>query len=175
MIQTSLQNVLRIFSITAALCAGLLASPAHAVSVGDVAPEFEAVSLRENMQVQLSSYRGRVVYLEFWASWCPPCWDAFPLLEQVNAELHGEGIEVIGVNVNDDLSDAKKSIKKIGVSFPLVRPQDDAVMQAYDIKAMPYGVLIDRKGVVRYTNLGLKKSNLYELKKMIRRLQWTGL
>ena len=161
------------FAVTLA-CLSLPVAPAHALEVGDEAPDFEAMSLRENMSVRLSTYRGRVVYLEFWASWCPPCWDALPLLEQVNDELHREGLEVIGVNLNENLSEAKKAVKKIGVSFPMLHPEDGWVMRAYEVKAMPMGVLIDRKGMVRYKTLGLKKTDLHELKKQIRKLQWTG-
>ena len=137
---------------------------------GDVAPKFSAPSLRDFKVVKLSSLRGKVVYLEFWASWCPPCWDAFPLLEQLHLELKEQGLVVMGVNIDDEMPDARQSIEKIDASYALVRPDDDDVKIAYDVEAMPYGVLIDRKGVVRYTREGMSRSKMRELKTKIEQL-----
>ena len=145
-------------------------APAHAVIKGDIAPKFSAPSLRDFKVVKLAALRGKVVYLEFWASWCPPCWDAMPLLEQLHQELKDQGLVVIGVNIDDEMPDARKAIETLGASFALVRPDDDAVKIAYDVEAMPYGVLIDRKGVVRYTKEGMSSSKLRDLKMKIEKL-----
>ena len=139
---------------------------------------FSAPSLRNESTLNVSDYRGKVLYLEFWASWCPSCWDAFPKLEKIRKEFREEGLEgleVIGVNVNDDFADALEASNHLRASFPLVRPDTDEVMHAYGIKAMPYGVLIDRKGVVRSVYLGLDRLDQRELKIKIRTLLWKGL
>lgn len=172
---SSFQRMSRFCSFLAVLSLVFMATSAQALSVGDVAPDFEAPRLTDDTLAHLSSYRGKVVYVEFWASWCPPCWDALPLLEKMHKELQEEGLEVIGVNIDDELADATKSTQKLGVSFTMVRPEDVEVKRAYNVTQMPYGVLIDRQGVVRYTYTGLSKSKLVELKKKIRRLLWTGL
>lgn len=172
---SSFQRMLRFFPLLTVLCLLFGMGTAHAISEGDAAPGIEAPSLRDFEVVKLSQFRGKVVYVEFWASWCPPCWDAFPLLEQVHQELQDQGLVVIGVNIDDEMPDARAAIKKLDVSFPLLRPDDNSAKLAYNVKTMPYGVLIDRDGVVRYTSAGMSRSKLRELKKKIRRLLWTGL
>lgn len=166
------QRMSRFFSVLIVLCLSFGMGSAQAVIEGDIAPKFSAPSLRDFKVVKLSSLRGKVVYLEFWASWCPPCWDAMPMLEQLHQELKDQGLVVIGVNIDDEMPDARESIEKLGVSFALVRPDDDTVKIAYDVEAMPYGVLIDRKGVVRYTREGMSRSKMRELKTRIEK--WLG-
>ncbi len=131
---------------------------------------FSAPSLRDFKPLKLAQYRGKVVYLEFWASWCTPCWDAASSVEELHQEFQKDGLVVIGVNIDDEMSDARDAIKKLGVSYMLVRPDNDDVKLAYDVQAMPYGVLVDRKGVVRYTKEGMNFWTLRTLKAQARKL-----
>lgn len=168
--------MLRFRLLSVLLGLSLLASPAYAINVGDRAPYFEAPSLSPGVRpVRLSNYKGKVVYLEFWASWCSPCWDAFPHLEEIYTQMAGDGFEIIGINVNDEKPEALKAAKKLAPNFVLVRPLDDLLMNLYDVHELPYGVLVDRKGIVRATFSGLSRSDREELKKMIKHLTWKGL
>lgn len=168
----------RLMVFLAAIGFTLLAVPAYAVVEGQKAPQFQAPSLRDDSMFDLARYRGKVVYLEFWASWCPNCWDAMPELEMMRSEIREEGLkgfEVIGVNVNDTQADAETAMRQFKVTFPLARPFDDWVMKQYGIRALPYGVLIDQKGIVRAVYLGMSDSDRQELKKKVRRLLWNGM
>lgn len=175
---SSFQRMFKAFFGLAMLGSCLLAGPAAALSTGDVAPLFLAASLTDDTTVDMARYRGKVLYLEFWASWCPSCWDAFPQMEVIRKDLRDEGLEgfeVIGVNISDNFASALSAVDQLHASFPLVRAYDDDVMHAYDVQAMPYGVLIDRKGVVHSMYLGLGRSDVHVLKGKIRRLLWKGL
>ena len=160
----------RFFFIVATLIASLSSPMANALSVGVPAPTFVAPSLRDVSEIRSADYRGKVLYVDFWASWCGPCAQAFPLLEQLRYELNDEGFEVIGVNVDSDIADARDFMRKHVVSFPLVRPVGDAVPSAFGLEGMPYGVVIDRKGIVRSLHIGLRASKLPELKKQLQEL-----
>lgn len=165
-----MKRAARLVSAAMLVCAGLLPWPALALNIGQQAPDFTAPSLLDMSEFKSSDYRGKVLYVDFWASWCGPCAQAFPLLEQMRTELKAEGLEVIGINVDSDISDAKDFMRKHVVSFPLVRPVGDEVPTAFGVEGMPYGVVIDRKGVVRSVHLGLRASKMPELKKQIREL-----
>jgi cytochrome c biogenesis protein CcmG/thiol:disulfide interchange protein DsbE len=159
-----------ILSTALVLCACALALPAQALSVGETAPLMSVPSLRETKTVNLADYRGKVLYVDFWASWCGPCAQAFPLLDQLRSELGPEGFEVLGVNVDTDVADARRFMKKHVVSFPLLGPVGDDVPTAFGVEGMPYGVVIDRKGVVRSLHLGLNASDVPELRKQLKAL-----
>lgn len=165
-----MRNIFQYCSAVFVLCAGVLSAPALALNVGQKAPDFIAPSLQDAAVVKSADYRGKVLYVDFWASWCGPCVQAFPLLEQLRTELKADGFEVIGVNVDNDISDAKDFMRKHVVSFPLVRPVGDEVPTAFGLEGMPYGVVIDRNGVVRSLHIGLRASKMPELKKQIREL-----
>lgn len=152
------------------LCASLLSVPAQALGVGQMAPDFAGPSLRDAGEVRSADYRGKVLYVDFWASWCGPCAQAFPLLQQLRSELNTPDFEVIGVNVDSDIADARTFMQKHVVSFPLVRPVGDEVPTAFGLEGMPYGLVIDRKGVVRSLHIGLRASKMPELKKQIQEL-----
>ena len=160
----------RFFSAAMVLCASLLAAPAQALSVGETAPKFSAPSLRDKSTVSIGDYRGKVLYVDFWASWCGPCAIVFPMLEQLRFELGDQGFEVVGVNVDTDAADARGFMKKNVVSFPLLGPVGDRVPTAYGVTGMPYGLVIDRKGVVRSLHMGLRASDLPDLRKQLEEL-----
>lgn len=158
------------FSTIFILSVALLVSPAQALSIGETAPAISAPSLRDTKTLSTADYRGKVLYVDFWASWCGPCAQVFPLLDQLRTELGAEGFEVLGVNVDSDAVDARSFMKKHVVSFPLLGPVSDAVPTAFGVEGMPYGVVIDRKGVVRAVHLGLNESEIPALRKQLKSL-----
>jgi len=132
-----------------------LSGAAAAVQPGDPLP---AVSAREleapAAPLALGSFRGSVVYVDFWASWCVPCRVSMPALERMYRKYRGLGLRVVGVNKDVAHADAERFLKRVAVSFPLVADGDDAVARAFDVQAMPSGYLVDRRGVVRYVHRG---------------------
>ena len=140
----------------ALILAGLLAClPAIAVETGGAAPTVSLPALGSvDPPPALASLRGRVVYVDFWASWCVPCRLSMPALDSLYRKHAAAGLTVIGVNKDTSADDAQKFLKRVPVGFPLARDEQDAVAKAFDVKAMPSGYLIDRKGVVRKVHRG---------------------
>ena len=140
---------------------------AGSVTVGQEAPEVYLPELVGAEQVSLASLRGKVVYLDFWASWCGPCRVSFPILEQLRDELGPEGFEVLAINVDENESDALKFLSDMSVSYLVVRDDEAATPQTYGILGMPTGYLIDRQGVVREIHQGFRKSDGDQLRTTI--------
>ncbi len=105
---------------------------------------------------KLSEYRGQVVMLNFWASWCGPCRQEMPLLDDIYKKYQKLGFVILGVNVEEDSSKAKSMLKTVGVSFPVLFDTSNKVSKQYNVVAMPSSVMIDRNGNMRYLHKGYK-------------------
>ncbi|MDH3510706.1 MAG: TlpA family protein disulfide reductase [Gammaproteobacteria bacterium] len=133
----------------------ILLNPAMAGDINESAPDFTLPG--DNGQaVSLSDLHGQVVMINFWASWCGPCRQEMPLLEQIHQRYEPLGFTLLGVNVEENSSDAKAFLKDRPVSFPILFDPDNGVSKLYDVVAMPSTVLIDRQGNVRYLHHGFK-------------------
>jgi thiol-disulfide isomerase/thioredoxin len=131
------------------------------VQVGQSAPPISLPLLAtDNAEVlTLYSLRGKVVYLDFWASWCGPCRVSFPQLEELRQELGPRGFEVLAVNVDEFEPDALRFLEEVSVSYPVVRDGAGDTPATYGILGMPTGYLIDRSGTVRLVHQGYRKSD----------------
>ncbi len=140
---------------------GLLALPAAGIQVGQQAPALALPLLSTGRPAlfELSSLRGKVVYLDFWASWCGPCRVSFPQLEQLRQELGPRGFEVLAVNVDELEPDALGFLEEVPVSYPVVRDGSGDSPRAYGVPGMPTGYLIDRTGAVRLVHEGYRRSD----------------
>ena len=152
------------------VCAGLLlcALPARAVDVGEQAPAFAAPSLRGPENLALSKYRGKVVYLDFWASWCPPCLKSLPLLEGLRKEFAGSDLQILAINLDADKAKALEFLDAHPVGYPIVSDPEGRLPETFQLKTMPSAYLIDRKGVVRYIHRGFRDGDLNEIRERIR-------
>ena len=140
----------RIATLAAVL---MLALPAWAAA-GDVhAPDFTLQSL-DGKTVTLGQYKGDVVMINFWASWCGPCRQEMPLLDDIYKQYKDMGFVLLGVNVEPDVRSANGWLSKTPVSYPILSDPKSAVSQLYQVQAMPTTVIIDRQGVVRYVHNG---------------------
>jgi thiol-disulfide isomerase/thioredoxin len=158
--------------LTLVLCFPLWAH-ATPVVVGQLAPAIELplLSLQaQSSSASLAELRGKVVYLDFWASWCGPCRKSFPLLEQLRQQLGSQGFEVLAVNVDEFEADALQFLTEIPVSYPVVRDGAGTTPQTYGILGMPTAYLIDRDGVVRLVHAGFKTSDAEKLRVEINKL-----
>jgi len=122
--------------------------------------------------VSLSEFKGKVVLLDFWASWCGPCRQEMPLLENIYKKYNKMGFTLIGVNVEPDSKDAEGFLKQLQapVSFPVIYDKDSTVSKAYDVQGMPSTVIIDRKGNIRVLHRGYKPGDENEYLDSIRSL-----
>lgn len=151
------------------LCLPLWVHAGGAV-VGQEAPAVRLPELSGGGDVTLESLRGKVVYLDFWASWCGPCRVSFPILEALASELGPDGFEVLAINVDEVESDAQEFLSDVPVSYLVVRDAEGVSPQAYGILGMPTGYLIDREGVVREIHQGFRKSDGDQLRAEIVKL-----
>ncbi len=157
------------FAAAALVCATALAADASGNSQGKAAPDFTLDS-RTGKPVSLAQYKGQVVMLNFWASWCGPCKQEMPLLEDIQKKYGKLGFTLIGVNVEPDSKAANAVLEKIPVSFPVVYDTESKVSKAYDVSGMPASVFIDRKGQVRLLHRGYKPGDENEYMNQIRAL-----
>jgi thiol-disulfide isomerase/thioredoxin len=155
----------RIAAIAAALALSL---PALAGSAGP-APAFTLGS-RAGADVSLAQYRGQVVMINFWASWCGPCREEMPLLESIYKKYNRMGFTLLGVNVEPDSNAANEWLKQTPVSFPILYDKDSKVSKLYDVAGMPSTVIIDRSGKLRMLHRGYKPGDENEYLDSIRTL-----
>jgi len=149
--------------------AGLAAAPAFAVDVGQPLPALPVAQAftKGAPAVNIGGYRGKVLYVDFWASWCVPCRTSMPALESLYAKYKDRGFVVVGVNKDDRWTDAERFLQKYPASFPLASDGDEKVVKAFAVPAMPSGYLIDRKGVVRKIHTGFTAETAEALDKEI--------
>ena len=122
--------------------------------LGRPAPDFNLRDL-DGKQVQLASFKGKVVLLDFWATWCAPCREEMPELDKLAKEFKTQDVVVLGINAGEDEDTVRGFIKKNGYQFPiLMAPSGDHVLENYYAHAFPSMVLIDRKGLVAKYSVG---------------------
>lgn len=153
----------------AACVVALALSPcALAVESGGAMPALAIPRLEEpSRAIALASLRGRVVYVDFWASWCVPCRLSMPALESLYQRDRARGFAVVGINKDVSAADAKRFLAKVAVTFPLALDAKDAAARAFDVKAMPSGYLVDRRGVVRNVHRGFTQETAAVLEREI--------
>lgn len=122
---------------------------------GQPAPDFVLKS-SSGENLRLSEYRGDVVMINFWATWCAPCRQEMPLLDDLYARYERVGFTLLGVNIDDDKRRAMKMIDELGVKFPVLFDESKEVSKLYDVEVMPTTILVDREGNVRYVHHGYK-------------------
>lgn len=125
---------------------------------------------RSGKNIKLSELRGQVVMLNFWASWCGPCRKEMPLLEQIHKKYKSLGFTLLGVNVEQDSSAAKRYLKDVKVSFPILFDVTNKTSKLYNVSAMPTTILIDRNGNKRFLHKGYKAGYENDYKKQIKEL-----
>ena len=151
-------------------CLLLLTSPFPlALEPGDNAPDFRLPLLTQKGQLSLSSYRGKVVYVDFWASWCTPCQTSFPWLRKMQSRYHKQGFRVITVNLDKDRKQAQAFLRRQRTNFPVVYDPRGRIATRYGVKAMPSSYLIDRQGRIVSVHLGFRESDTAKLEALIRR------
>lgn len=123
------------------------------IPVGAEAPDF-ALDTLSGSKLRLQDQRGRIVMINFWASWCAPCRLEMPHLIRLHDKYHAAGFTLLGVNIDDDRKVAAAMAERIGVKFPVLLDTGKKVTGTYDMGAMPATLILDRKGRVRFVHLG---------------------
>lgn len=119
------------------------------------APGFEHPSYQGG-KIRLADFRGKVVYLDFWASWCGPCKISFPDMMQLQSEFGGRDFQIVAISVDEQIADAERFMERYPANFVVLIDQRGEVAAAYQPPAMPTSYLIDADGVIRYQHTGYR-------------------
>jgi thiol-disulfide isomerase/thioredoxin len=140
-------------------------APALAVQPGSVAPPVVLPS--DSGPIDLAAYRGKVVYLDFWASWCGPCQQSFPWMNTIQSKYADKGLVILAVNVDTDRGDALKFLKQVPARFQVAYDPKGQVAQQYAIKGMPSSFLIGRDGKVLSAHTGFNNNAREQLERAV--------
>jgi thiol-disulfide isomerase/thioredoxin len=162
-------NRLRSAGVRALLVAALVAAPALAVAPSGPAPKFQLNSMA-GKPVSLDQFKGQVVMINFWASWCGPCRQEMPILEKLYGKYQPMGFTMIGINVEPDSQLAVNWLKDTPVTFPILFDTKSEVSKLYKVSSMPSTVIIDRQGNLRWLHRGYKPGDENEYLDQIRAL-----
>ena len=151
---------------SAAFTLGLLAcgpgtgsSGAHSAAdaehplLGAAAPAFELEGPSSKQKVSLGAYAGKVTVVDFWATWCAPCKESFPLYQRLSQKF-GSKLAVIGISVDEDPAGIPKFAKETGATFPLAWDEGQITSKSYQPPTMPTCFVIDQSGIVRFVHSG---------------------
>ncbi len=127
---------------------GLLGMAARPPLVGGPAPEITLKDL-QGQEVKLSDLRGKIVLLNFWATWCKPCKEEMPAMQASYDKLSGQGLVVLAVNELEDTDKVIEHVRTHGHTFPVVMDHDNVVANHYGVVGLPASFLVDRQGIVR--------------------------
>lgn len=155
------------------LCALLTLQPfntSYAVAVDQTAPNCSLATLEGGSPYTLQQFHGKVVYVDFWASWCPPCAKSFPFLNQLEHDFKVRGLRVVAINLDEDLADAKAFLTSHPADFVVALDAHQQCAQAFGVAGMPSSYLIDHKGVVRHVAIGFKSEATGELRALVEKL-----
>ncbi len=127
--------------------------PGEAAHTNFRAPEFTLTTL-DGTSVSLNDLRGRIVLVNFWATWCVPCRTEMPAIEAVYQAHAGQDFAVLAVNAGEDERTVKQFVDEFHLTFPILLDRDQKTLQQYQVQALPTSLFIDRTGVIRATSLG---------------------
>jgi thiol-disulfide isomerase/thioredoxin len=164
------RSPLRALCALLAPCLWLWPGAAGAVGVGEEAPAFQLPALGARGSVSLAEHRGKVVFLDFWASWCPPCLESVPQLEALRAEFPSSDFQIVAINVDRDPQKALAFLARNPIGYPSATDPKGEWPERFAIPTMPTSFLIDRQGIVRHVHPGFREGDLDVLRTRVREL-----
>ncbi|MBC7222471.1 redoxin domain-containing protein [Candidatus Bipolaricaulota bacterium] len=123
---------------------------------GSPAPDFSFRDFLSGRELSLGNFRGKVVLLDFWATWCPPCMASLPGLKEIYEEFHAQGFEIVGVSLDESAEDLRRVLSERGISWPVAfegKRWDNSVAALYRVYQIPTSYLLDKNGMIRYRDL----------------------
>jgi thiol-disulfide isomerase/thioredoxin len=120
---------------------------------------------RADSRVDLDVLRGRVIYLDFWASWCAPCRESFPWMQEMKDAYEQQGLAVVAVNVDRNRKDAERFLASFHPTFDVRFDPNGEMAARFKVQGMPTSLVVDRHGVLRFTHIGFRPVDraVYEL------------
>ena len=142
----------------------LLANPAFGVAEGDMAPGFELPVLGGETTKSLSASHGKVRYIDFWASWCPPCRVSVPEIVALQRDLGGSRFEVIAINVDERLDDALRFLEHYPMNYDVLSDPKGATAAAWALPGMPTSFVVDPDGRVTLVHVGFRPGDMEDIR-----------
>jgi len=133
------------------------------------APEFILDRLA-GKPISLKDLRGKVVFLNFWATWCIPCRQEMPAMEKLHRELKGQGLEVVAINYRETKEEIRKFFDELGLTFTILLDKDGKVSEEYGVWSLPLSYFIDRKGEFVGKAIGSREWDSQEARAFFQRL-----
>jgi peroxiredoxin len=124
----------------------------------------------DNQNISLDKLKGKVVYLDFWASWCDPCRKSFLWMNDMTARFDNNDFAILAVNLDASKEDAKKFLEKVPANFTVAYDPDGKVATKYDLQAMPSSYLIDKQGNLILTHKGYREGDAADIEDKILKL-----
>lgn len=149
--------------VFASLLSSFIMAPVSAEH-GNVPSSCSLTALDGTHVNSLQELQGKVLYVDFWASWCPPCVRSFPFLSQLDQDLKDQGLQVIGINLDEKIADAEAFLENYPVNFEIALDSDKQCAKDFGVVAMPSSYLIDRKGVIRHVHQGFRSDEAKDLR-----------
>ncbi len=124
----------------------------------------------QNKIIQLSSYKGKIIYLDFWASWCVPCRQSFPFMNKMQKKYADKGLEIIAINLDEDIEKARQFLKMIPAAFTIAYDPEGKASRAYKVSVVPTFYLLNRQGNIVYKHTGFRHSENEKIEIKIQQL-----
>ena len=151
----------------AAVAAITVAPTARSLTNGEPAPTCSVPLLDGGRTINLADYRGQVVYLDFWASWCAPCRESFPFMNELQRELAGKGLQILAVSVDKTAEDARRFLARYPAQFTVALDAAAACPAAFQLQGMPSSYIIDKGGAVRAVHVGFRNRDRAEIRQQL--------
>jgi len=150
-----------------ALGVGAMSPAAWPAVAGDPAPECAASTFDNARTIRVADYKGKVVYLDFWASWCPPCRESFPFMNELQRELGEKGLQIMAVSVDKVPADAQRFLASYPPQFTVALDAKWTCASAYLLPGMPTSFVIDKRGLIRDVHIGFRDKDKVEIRRQI--------
>lgn len=162
-----MKKILVILALSATMAMSMSFSAAALTAIGEMAPGFTLTTLDGGTEISLSDLKGKVVYIDFWASWCGPCRRSLPEVQALAKEYKGRDVQVLGVNLDRKLEAGVKYAADQNLGFPSVFDDGGQVAQSYGVRSIPSMLIVGPDGEVAYSSVGFDPKALPDIKKVI--------
>ena len=153
-------------AVAALAAVGAIAAASTALSLtnGDLAAACSVPVVDGSRTVSLAEYRGQVVYLDFWASWCGPCRESFPFMNELQRDLAGRGLQILAISVDKTAEDARRFLARYPAQFTVALDTGAACPAAFQLQGMPSSYIIDKGGALRAVHAGFRNRDRAEIR-----------
>ena len=138
-------------------------------------PEVELIELQSGKKISTNDFQGKVIYLDFWASWCVPCRKSFPFMNQLRERFSSDELAIVAVNMDKDIELARQFLTQYPPNFKVYQNSDKVLSKQLDLPGLPVAYIIDRQGVIKARHIGFNERKVSKKIKQIKQLLSTSI